>query len=221
MNPEDRIFEGEAQESRDSSERDRERADRRRHRRERRRGAREEAEGRWGDRKERILHTRISERLSEDIRKVADDLRVPVSNVVRNVLEDVFSVVSVVTDNVGDLIEEVVEEADRARSHLERRARGERPASRPRGARESGSEEPEPTTEEPGESPARRRATPSIPEFPEVLGWQPLILNAAQTCRACDRALGRGDRAFVGMIERGLSSTYLCRRCASATAPPP
>ncbi|MEE8557748.1 MAG: hypothetical protein V3T14_07665 [Myxococcota bacterium] len=207
MDPED-------QSSERPSDRAQERAERRRRRRERRRGAVEEADARWGDRKERVLHTRISERLSEDIRQVAEDLRVPVSNVVRNVLEDVFSVVSVVTDNVGDLIDEIVEEADRARAHLGRRARRERPASGTRDVSESGADKPESTVDERGQGRAR-------PEFPEVLGWQPLILNAAQTCKACDRELGRGDRAFVGMIESGLSSIYLCRRCASATAPPP
>ena len=55
-------------------------------------------------RKERVLHTRISEQLSEDIRQMADELRVPVSNLVRNVLEEAFAVVETVTDNVGDLV---------------------------------------------------------------------------------------------------------------------
>src|SRR4029450_6260076 len=38
-------------------------------------------------RHERVLHTRISEELSDDIRRAADDLRVPVSHLVRHVLE--------------------------------------------------------------------------------------------------------------------------------------
>jgi hypothetical protein len=39
------------------------------------------------ERKERVLHTRISQQLAEDIGRMAEDLRVPVSNLVRNVLE--------------------------------------------------------------------------------------------------------------------------------------
>ena len=58
--------------------------------------------GRSSRRKERVLHTRISEDLAEDLRKIAEDLRVPVSNVVRNVLEEAFSMVETVTENVGD-----------------------------------------------------------------------------------------------------------------------
>jgi hypothetical protein len=67
------------------------------------------------ERKERVLHTRISQQLAEDIGRVAEDLRVPVSNLVRNVLEEVFSVVEKVADNVGELIEGVMDESSRAR----------------------------------------------------------------------------------------------------------
>jgi len=67
------------------------------------------------ERKERVLHTRISRQLAEDIGRMAEDLRVPVSNLVRNVLEEVFTVVETVTDNVGELIEDVMDEAGRVR----------------------------------------------------------------------------------------------------------
>jgi hypothetical protein len=166
-----------------------------------------------GDRKERVLHTRISEGLAEDIRKAAEELRVPVSNLVRNVLEDAFSVAEVVTGNVGDLIDEVVEEADRARETLAQRLR--------RYADDTGEREPRERPSRPG--PGRSRAEeepPEVPEFPGVLGWQPLILNARQDCAACERGLERGDRAFVGLTETGLSSSYLCRRCAGAATRP-
>ncbi|MCH7707382.1 MAG: DUF4339 domain-containing protein [Myxococcales bacterium] len=81
-------------------------------------------------RKERVLHTRVSENLVEDIRRIAEDLRVPASNLVRNVLEEVFDVVESVSDDVGDLFEELLDEAEgarerivRARSHSRRRAK--------------------------------------------------------------------------------------------------
>ncbi len=71
-------------------------------------------------RKERVLHTRVSERLAEDIRRMADDLRVPASNLVRNVLEEVFDVVESVSDDVGDLFEELLDEAEAARDRVGR-----------------------------------------------------------------------------------------------------
>jgi hypothetical protein len=78
------------------------------------------------ERKERVLHTRISQQLAEDIGRMAEDLRVPVSNLVRNVLEEVFSVVETVSDNVGELIEGVMDEAERVR-----RRRAPQPEPRP------------------------------------------------------------------------------------------
>jgi len=71
-------------------------------------------------RKERVLHTRVSDNLAEGIRQIADDLRVPTSNLVRNVLEEVFEVVETVGDDVGDLFASVLEEADAARDRLSR-----------------------------------------------------------------------------------------------------
>lgn len=83
---------------------------------------------RTNGRKERILHTRISQQLAEDIRAIADDLRVPVSNLVRNVLEEAFSAAERVTDDVGDLLDGVLGEAERAseRVHRFRESRGPR-----------------------------------------------------------------------------------------------
>jgi len=95
-------------------------------------------------RKERVLHTRVSDRLADDIRRMAEDLRVPASNLVRNVLEEVFEVVETVSDDVGELLEDVLEEAGGARSrisrargranHRRRRSRGSRDGTRDRAA---------------------------------------------------------------------------------------
>ena len=71
-------------------------------------------------RKERVLHTRVSEQLSDDIRRAAEDLRVPVSNLVRNVLEEAFGAVERVSDEVGGFLEEVLGETEGARNDLRR-----------------------------------------------------------------------------------------------------
>jgi hypothetical protein len=154
------------------------------------------------ERKERVLHTRISDSLADDIRKVAEDLRVPVSNLVRNVLEDVFTVVESVADNVGDVVDDVMTEVDRVGERLRDQAH-----------RYS----PERYEEDELEAPAAPRQRREPPEFPDVIGWQPLILNAEQQCAGCERSLGRGTRAFVGLRSTGLSATYLCRSCSNRT----
>lgn len=154
-------------------------------------------------RKERVLHTRISEDLAEDIRRLADDLRVPVSNLVRNVLEEAFSVVESVSDNVGELIEDVVEEAEKARGRMRRRRRH---SHRRRGRGPAPDGEPQ-------------RAAPRASErepFPDVVGWQPLILNRSRPCADCEERQEPGDRVFVGLREEGLSGVTLCRDCMEA-----
>ena len=198
---------------REHEERERLREERQREReawRAERRRTREE----WrAGRKERVLHTRISDRLAGDIRMVADELRVPVSNIVRNVLEDVFSVVEVVSDNVGDLVEEVVGEADRVAERLARRTRSAAREFDAERRRDDTSHDPELEVDEP-ERGAPPPVRPDLPEFPDVLGWQPLVLNATQTCACCGRGLARGDRAFLGIGSSGPGTKVLCRYCA-------
>jgi hypothetical protein len=57
-----------------------------------------------------------------------------------------------------------------------------------------------------------------VPEFPDVVGWQPLILNAGQQCADCGRDLLDGDRAFLGLTGGGPSAHYLCMDCLRARA---
>jgi hypothetical protein len=165
-----------------------------------------------GHRKERVLHTRISEPLAEEIRRMAEDLRLPVSNLVRNVLEEAFSVVEAVTDNVGDLIDDVADEAERARGRIRsRRQRGRHPHRRHRHARGR----PGALDEEPA-SGFSRGAPPEREPFPDVVGWQPLILNQPQSCADCEEPIERSERGFAGMTAAGRAEVYLCRDCMDA-----
>ena len=52
------------------------------------------------DRKEKVLHTRIPAALEEQIKRLAEGLRVPVSNLVRNMLEDAILVTKRVRDHI-------------------------------------------------------------------------------------------------------------------------
>lgn len=170
-----------------------------------------------GPRKERVLHTRISDQLDESLRVAADELRVPVSNLVRNVLEDVFDVVESVTDNVGDLVEDLVDEADSVRDRL----RGRRGHRGHRHRRPDG-----PPSDDPDWQAAEREVSEMVdeetsneqpdeerPEFPDVLGWQPLVLNGEQRCADCGRDMTRGDKAFLGLSAEQAAQTYLCPEC--------
>ncbi len=182
-----------------------ERESRRHERRERDDGAGSQR-GR-GDRKERVLHTRISDHLDESLRSAANEMRVPVSNLVRNVLEDVFTVVETVTENVGELVSDIMEEADEVRDRLTRR-RDRSPRERdvtPDPERRAAEREVEELLDEDRER----------PEFKHVVGWQPLVLNAEQRCEDCGRDLRRGDRAFLGVAPDG-EAPWLCPECLAA-----
>ena len=188
-----------------------------------------------GARKAKVLHTRISKQLDESLRSAADEMRVPVSNLVRNVLEDVFDVVETVTENVEDLVEDLMEEADHVRLRFQRR--------RPRERRVDPQWAPADTLSREQDREARRRAEQELremegelpdppasgesgesgdeadrerPEFADVVGWQPLVLNADKQCADCGRDLRRGDQSFLGLGEAGATDHYLCRECLAA-----
>jgi hypothetical protein len=174
----------------------------RRAERARRRAARRarREQGQAEEPKERVLHTRISHQLAEEIRQVADELRVPVSNLVRNVLEEAFSVVETVSENVGELLEDILDEAEAARDRY--RSRSER------------WEEPAAPPVPPAPAPAPAPAAPARPEFPDVLGWQALVMNRSALCADCGVSIERGERGFVGV--GGAASPVLCRDCGDA-----
>ena len=50
--------------------------------------------------KERVLHTRVPAVLERELKRFAENLRIPVSNLVRTILEDAVSVADVATENV-------------------------------------------------------------------------------------------------------------------------
>ena len=123
-----------------------------------------------------------------------------------------------VREDVGELFEDVIDEAEGARDRIRWRLKQRRDRTRRRRAADSEREEnveAELRRDEAAEAEAGQ-AQRERPEFPEVLGWQPLVLNRDQDCADCQTPLGRGVRAFVGLTETGLSRTTLCRDCMDA-----
>jgi len=59
------------------------------------------------EKKERVLHTRVPAVLEAELKRFAQNLRVPVSNLVRTILEDAI----VVADAAGDRVEERLRKA--------------------------------------------------------------------------------------------------------------
>src|SRR5262245_2348294 len=160
------------------------------------------------ERKERVLHTRISEQLAEDIRAIADDLRVPVSNLVRNVLEEAFDAVERVSGDVSHLFEDVIEEAElaseryrRYRNRVHERARAR--AAEARAAAAGASEAPAaaPVSSAPG--------VPADASLAHVVALQPVVLAAPRRCARTGRDLRPGERAYLGLGDGGPLGVYV------------
>jgi hypothetical protein len=174
-----------------------------------------------GRRKERVLHTRVSEQLSDDIRRLADDLRVPVSNLVRNVLEEVFTVVENVSEDVGDFFDEIVDEAEGVRERVRNQQQATR-AARSRAWRGRRGRRADPIdveeefkrdeSTEAGDHPG---PTVSAKGRDDVLGWQPIVLNRATDCGQCGSRLEASANAFVAISRAGGRDTIVCPACGA------
>jgi hypothetical protein len=181
---------------------------------EQRRAWRERRERRAQERKERVVHTRISDELHSAIQRVSDELRVPVSNLIRNSLEDAFRVGAA----VGGLVDELVEKA-RSRG---RPSPGARRDAGKAGGTEAHSAATPPCAPASGADtgavpPADGRSAPRAqPGATEILGWQPLVVDQTQTCEMCGGHLERGSDAYIAVLASGPTARYACTRCVRA-----
>ncbi len=125
-------------------------------------------------RKEKVLHTRVPAVLEEELKKLANSLRVPVSNVVRTILQDAVETVDVVQGYAEDELRDV---ADRLNARRKRKRDG---------------------SEATAES-----APPPAPVAPlaGIIGYQPLLLAREERCSLCGRELPAGKQAYLGVRE--------------------
>jgi hypothetical protein len=72
-------------------------------------------------RKERVLHTRVPAVLERELKRLAESLRVPVSNLVRAVLEDAVAVADHASENVETRLKTFASSLEQERDKLKRR----------------------------------------------------------------------------------------------------
>ncbi|AKF06570.1 hypothetical protein [Sandaracinus amylolyticus] len=131
--------------------------------------------------KERVLHTRVPAVLEQELKRLATNLKMPVSNLVRAILEDAL-----------DAVDAVGQRAEGELHGIAERLRVQRDALRSTAVAR----------------PARTPADPSQPACPSasvslegVIGFQSLVLVADATCTACGRTLRKGTKACRGVRE--------------------
>src|ERR1700727_964481 len=78
-------------------------------------------EGGSSARKERVLHTRVPAVLERELKRFAENLRVPVSNLVRTILEDALSVADAATGNVEERLRRAASHLEKEREKLKKR----------------------------------------------------------------------------------------------------
>lgn len=166
-------------------------------------------------RKERVLHTRIPAVLEQELKLLAENLRVPVSNLVRTILQDALEA----AEMVGRVAEEELRSAAN-RLAKERDRLGEAAAVPGQALAErmaaSRSPAPDDSQTEAGEPPAEEVTSATVAEggaeippsetpleepdvLAGVLGFQELMLAVPSTCARCGETLAVGSPAFLGV----------------------
>lgn len=75
------------------------------------------------EKKERVLHTRVPAVLEAELKRFAQNLRVPVSNLVRTILEDALEVADAAGDRVEERLRKAASQLQVERERLRRRIR--------------------------------------------------------------------------------------------------
>ncbi|HJZ87147.1 MAG TPA: hypothetical protein VKN99_18365 [Polyangia bacterium] len=142
------------------------------------------------DRKERVIHARIPASLEAEIKRLADGLRIPVSNLVRNILQDTVAMVDGMHENVEGAITRLRSSLGRLESRVEKAVR-------------------------PAAASPRPPAGPPEPRNPlaDVFGWQEIVLNQDARCAKCELILTKGFSAFFGLTGRPDDRIFACARC--------
>lgn len=71
--------------------------------------------------KERVLHTRVPAVLERELKRFADNLRIPVSNLVRTILEDAVSVADAATESVEERLKKAAKHLEKERERIKKK----------------------------------------------------------------------------------------------------
>ena len=136
-------------------------------------------------RKERVLHTRVPAVLEQELKRVANAWRVPVSNVVRALLEDALDTLDVVGAKAEDELRGVAEKLASERHRIRKKSIDGVSAS-PDAQAPEGSGEPVETPSDPLEG---------------AVGVTPITLVHDATCGVTGTTLPAGSDAFMVLFE--------------------
>src|SRR5262245_54881627 len=170
------------------------------------------------DVKDRLIQTRVPEKLENALKEEAKKRRLTVSHLIRNMLEDTLDIVDTVATGLDDiarssagLAEQVARDAGKIASVA--RESFKRPYDVPgaQGNRDSGSAPASDTGKAP---PGASTGASPKPVLDSVLAWNPVVVNKSTQCASCDRELDRGSNAFLGIqVDPTAPPAWLCAPC--------
>lgn len=141
------------------------------------------------ERKDRLIQTRVPEKLETTLKEEARRRRTTVSQIIRHLLEDTFQLVDGVVANV----DQIVSDSARLAQHVGRDVR-RMSESQPIDAATCG---------EPLPDAAQRLA--------RVQAWNEVVLNQAVPCTRCGAELPRGHKAYLGLSDEAAAPrAWLC-----------
>lgn len=166
-------------------------------------------------RKERVLHTRVPAVLEDELKKLATNLKMPVSNVVRAILEDALEAVEVVGSRAEDELKGFTHRLSEQRDALRRgatQAVREASATVERASKEARAEvakrAPVVVTQA-----VKSTCPETAPDLDAVIGFQRLTLRAEAVCTVCGLTLPKGSEACRGVREDGGARVLLGPSC--------
>jgi len=154
-------------------------------------GEDEESKGRRRAKKERVLHTRVPAVLEQELKRVANAWRVPVSNVVRALLEDALDTLDVVGAKAEGELREVAELLASERHRFRKKSAEQ--LSRIPGA----SDRPEPAEGTGGGTRAEQQTDP----LDGAVGVTPIILVHDTVCGVTGARLPAGSEAYMVLFD--------------------
>lgn len=136
----------------------------------------DDAKDRREARKERVLHTRVPAVLEQELKRVANAWRVPVSNVVRALLEDALDTIDIVGAKAEDELRGVAEKLASERQRIRQKST-------------TRSEAPPP------------QETPQTDPLKGAVGVTPIILVHDTECGLTGKMLPAGSEAYMVLFD--------------------
>jgi len=149
--------------------------------------------------KNRLIQTRVPEKLETTLKQEALRRRTTVSQMIRNVLEDTFDLVDGVVANVDQIVTDSVELAQQVGRDARKLGQLGQDALRDLTA------------------PCREPLPDAEQRLSRVQAWNEVVLNQSIPCTKCGAELPRGERAYTDLSDHpDEPRAWLCARAVES-----